>query len=221
MLFQILTLFPERYDRYFETGLPAKGRKKGLFDIRTVRISDYADPERNGRVDDAPYGGGPGMVMQIPPVDRALSALQETHEVVLFTPRGRLLDQKQVREFSTKKGLTLLSGYYEGVDERIAENLVDHQISIGRFILGSGDLAALCFIEAIIRLLPGYMGSAESAITESYENGYLEYPQYTRPAVYRNWGVPPIILSGNHQAIDEWRREKSLEITEERKDEKK
>lgn len=157
------------------------------------------------------------MILQVGPVDRALASLPRSYPVVLFTPRGHLLDQGMVRMFSGMPGLTLLSGYYEGVDERVADHFVDYQISLGDYILNSGDLAALCFIEAITRLLPGYMGSAESSVVESNEGGLIEYPQYTRPADYRGWRVPDVLISGDHGKVEKWRRQKSLEITAIRK----
>ncbi len=221
MNFQILTLFPERYHNYLETGLPSRALKKGLFSVHTAQLRDYADPRRNGRLDDTPYGGGPGMILEIGPIAAAMEALPEKYPVVFFTPRGRRLKQKHVRDFSRMPGLTLLAGFYEGVDERVAENLVDYQVSLGDFVLGSGDLPALCFMEAVTRLLPDYMGSAASLEIESNEEGLLEYPQYTRPAEYRGWKVPDVLLSGNHGAIAAWRRERSLEITRARQEEEK
>ena len=217
MKFQIITLFPERFHSYFEYGLPSRALKKGLLEIETIPLQDFAEPGRFPRVDDAPYGGGPGMVLQVGPVDRALQAATEKLPRVLFTPRGEVLDQKMVRRFLNGPGYTLISGYYEGVDERIAENLADYQISTGEYVLGSGDLPALCFIEAVSRLIPGYMGSAESGTIESNETELLEYPQYTRPSQYGEWKVPDVLLSGNHEVIAQWRREKSLEITRIRK----
>ncbi|MDH5657332.1 MAG: tRNA (guanosine(37)-N1)-methyltransferase TrmD [Spirochaetia bacterium] len=214
MKFQILTLFPERYTAYKESGLPARAHKKGLFEINTVNLRDFADPGRGDRIDDTPYGGGPGMVLEVSPIYRALNQLTEKFPVVLFTPRGKKLNQKMVRSFSGRTGFTLISGYYEGVDERVAEHLVDYEISLGDFILGSGDLPALCFIESVTRLIPGYMGSPESHIEESNENELLEYPQYTKPAEFNGWKVPDVLLSGNHKLIREWRMTKSREITE-------
>lgn len=219
MIFQVLTIFPERYSNYLETGLPARAIKKGLFEIHTVQLRDFADSNRPGRIDDTPYGGGPGMVVQVGPVDRALSSLPFRFPRVLFTPRGRKLNQKMVRSFLELPGLTLVPGFYEGVDERVAENLVDYQISIGDFVLNTGDLAALSLIEAITRLIPGYMGSPESHLEESNEDGMLEYPQYTRPFEYRGWKVPEILVSGDHGKIAQWRRLKSQEITEHRRNE--
>ncbi len=219
MIFQILTIFPERYASYIETGLPARASKKGLFRIHTVQLRDFADESRPGRIDDSPYGGGPGMVVQVGPVDRALSSLPEKFPTVMFTPRGQRLTQKLVRSFSELEGLTLIPGFYEGVDERVAENLCDYEISVGDYILNTGDLAALCLIEAVTRLIPGYMGSAESGIVESNEDGLLEYPQYSRPAEYKGWKVPEILLSGDHGKIADWRKQKSIEITDKRKNE--
>ncbi|MCB1172406.1 MAG: tRNA (guanosine(37)-N1)-methyltransferase TrmD [Leptospiraceae bacterium] len=213
MRFQILTLFPERFADYTKSGLPARAISKKLFELYTLNIRDFADPARKGRIDDAPYGGGPGMILEVGPIDRALQALPERSPVVLFTPRGRRLDQQQVRAFTALPGLTLLSGYFEGVDERVAQHLVDYQVSLGDFVLGSGDLPALCLIEAITRLIPGYMGSDESHLEESNEDGLLEYPQYTRPATYGEWAVPEVLLSGNHQAVRVWRQERQQEIT--------
>jgi tRNA (guanine37-N1)-methyltransferase len=198
--------------------LPARAYEKDLFNFKVYALRDYADPGRQGRIDDPPYGGGPGMVVQVGPIYRALEDLKVNLPRVLFTPRGEKLTQKRVREFSQMQGFTLIPGFYEGVDERVAEHLSDYQISIGDFILNSGDLAALCFIESITRLLPGYMGSDESGTEESNEGeGLLEYPQYTRPAEFNGWKVPDVLISGNHSKIREWRSEQSRIITEYRR----
>ncbi len=157
------------------------------------------------------------MVLQVGPIHRAIKSLPYSYPVVQFTPRGHLLDQKMVRMFTAMPGMTLLSGFYEGTDERVAEHLVDYEVSLGNFILNSGDLAALCFIESITRLLPGYMGCHQSGVEESNENGLLEYPQYTRPVDYAGWKVPDVLLSGDHGKIAAWRREQSLAITRERR----
>lgn len=219
MLFQVLTHFPQRYHAYLESGLPSKASQKKLFEIKAVQLRDFAETSRKGRVDDAPYGGGPGMVLQVGPIDRALQWLPQKLPVVLFTPRGERLNQRRVRRLASEgaKGYTLICGYFEGVDERVAENLVDFQISIGDFVLGSGDLPALCFIEALTRLLPGYTGCKESIAEESMETELLEYPQYTRPADYHGWHVPTVLLSGNHAEIKAWRRKQMEAITEYRK----
>lgn len=218
MIFQALTLFPQKYTDYLNYGLQARAHQKGLFELYPVHLRDFCDPGRQGRVDDTPYGGGPGMVLQVGPIDRALQSLEHRFPVILFTPRGVPLNQKLVRSFSQMEGLTLVSGYYEGVDDRVAEHLVDYEISLGNYILNSGDLAALCFIDAVTRLIPGFMGSPDSHAEESHEeDGLLEYPQYTRPAEYRGWNVPEILLSGDHGKIAAWRKQKSIEITENRK----
>ncbi len=219
MIFQVLTQFPERYSAYLESGLPARAHSRGLFELRTVQLRDFADPARKGRIDDTPYGGGPGMIVQIGPVHRALESLPRRFTTALLTPRGEMLTQQRVRELAALPGLTLICGYYEGVDERVAQRFADLQISIGSFVLGSGDLAALCLIEAITRLLPGYMGSPESQTEESHESEWLEYPQYTRPAEYMGMSVPAVLLEGNHQRIRAWREEQSRRITESRRNE--
>ncbi|MCB1164927.1 MAG: tRNA (guanosine(37)-N1)-methyltransferase TrmD [Leptospiraceae bacterium] len=214
MVFQIVTLFPERYRYFLESGLPSRGLKKALLELRFRQLRHFADPKRGGRVDDLPYGGGPGMVLEVGPIHRALGSFPEKHPVVLFTPRGQRLNQKMVRSFSELPGITLVSGYFEGVDERVAEHLVDYQISIGDFVLNSGDAAALCFLESVMRLLPGFMGSSQSHIEESHETeGMLEYPQYTRPPEYQGWQVPPVLLSGDHGKIAHWRKESSDRIS--------
>lgn len=214
MIYQIVTLFPERYRYFLESGLPSRGLKKALLELRLRQLRHFADPGRGGRVDDLPYGGGPGMVLQVGPIHRALQSFPDAFPVVLFTPRGRRLNQKDVRRFASFPGLTLVSGYFEGVDERVSRNLVDFEVSLGDFVLGSGDAAAVCFIESTSRLIPGFMGSSESMEEESHEEeGSLEYPQYTRPANYDGWQVPPILLSGDHGRIAEWRKERSEEIS--------
>lgn len=192
LLFQVLTLFPERYDVFFKSGLPGRAIQKNLIQIRPVQLRDFADPERKGRVDDAPYGGGPGMILQIGPIHRALQSLPVKLPVLLLTPSGERLNQRLVRRLHAQAaagnvkavgedlrasdaevtgGFTLICGFYEGVDHRVAEHLVDREISVGDFILNSGDPAALCLIESISRLVPGFMGCRESAVEESFEEG--------------------------------------------------
>ncbi|PKL32516.1 MAG: tRNA (guanosine(37)-N1)-methyltransferase TrmD [Spirochaetae bacterium HGW-Spirochaetae-10] len=253
LLFQIITLFPERYEIFFNSGLPAKAIQKKLISIRPVQLRDFADPERKGRVDDAPYGGGPGMILQVGPIYRALQSLPVKLPVILLTPSGERLNQSLVRTLFDEAssgnrkergddgvtgGFTLICGFYEGVDQRVAEYLVDREVSLGDFILNSGDPAALCLIEAVSRLVPGFMGKMESADEESFEavpdsdsNGervedidtakagpgqLLEYPQYSRPADFMGWKVPEILLSGHHGEVRKWRMEQRLERTRNR-----
>ena len=211
----VLTQFPHLYKAYIREGLPKRAVERNIFRIETIQLRDFADPARKGRIDDAPYGGGPGMIMQIAPLHRALDSVAEkSFPVVLLTPQGTRLTQQVIAELkqllsnsppSLPSGLTIISGYYQGIDARVEEHLIDYSISIGDFTLGSGDLAALVLIEALNRLLPNYMNSPASLSSESAENGSLEFPQYTRPAQYREWSVPPVLLSGHEKAIHEWR----------------
>lgn len=245
VLFQVITLFPERYEVFFNSGLPARAIQKKLIGVRPIQLRDFADPERKGRVDDSPYGGGPGMILQVGPISRALESLPVSLPVLLLTPSGERLTQAMVRGFSDAAvagnvrsapeesgvtgGYTLICGFYEGVDQRVAEYLVDREISLGDFILNSGDPAALCLIESISRLIPGFMGRMESADEESFETfgevggeverdgGQLvEYPQYSRPADFNGWRVPEVLLSGNHGAVREWRQQQRVERTRSR-----
>lgn len=239
ILFQVITLFPERYEIFFKSGLPAKAIQKRLISIHPVQLRDYADPERKGRVDDAPYGGGPGMILQVGPIYRALQSLPVKLPVILLSPTGERLNQSLVRTLYQEAasgnrkdgagdgvtgGYTLICGYYEGVDQRVAEYLVDREVSLGDFILNSGDPAALCLIEALSRLVPGFMGRMESASEESFEataltsepEELLEYPQYSRPADFMGWKVPEVLLSGHHGEVRKWRMEQRLERTRNR-----
>ncbi|GIX43388.1 MAG: tRNA (guanine-N(1)-)-methyltransferase [Leptospiraceae bacterium] len=227
--FQIITLFPERYNAYFSTGLPHKALLNKIIDYTTVNLLDYAIVKnKKKKIDDKPYGGGPGMVLRIEPVDKALNSLKEKFPVIAMTPSGLPLNQNILNKFYKKLleknifGLTFISGYYEGFDQRILDYLVDYEFSIGDFILNSGDLAILCFIDAFCRLIPGFLGKKESLIEESFnksigESFLLEYPQYTKPREYKGWKVPEILLSGNHKLIEKWRYEKSLDRTNQRK----
>lgn len=241
IVFQIITQFPERYEIFFKSGLPAKAISKKLIQIYPIQLRDFADLHRKGRVDDSPYGGGPGMVLQVGPIYRALEALPLKLPVILLSPSGERLTQELVRSLSSEAiqgncnydskvqndisgGFTILCGYYEGVDQRVADHFVDRQISIGDFVLNSGDAAAICLIEAISRLIPGFMGSDQSEIEESFErlpndldNELLvEYPQYSRPADFMGFKVPEVLLSGHHGQVQKWRMEQRLKRTKNR-----
>ena len=174
--------------------------------------------DRHRTVDDAPYGGGPGMVMKITPIAAALGDLRRPETKVIFlTPQGRPLKQSIVREYAKVEHLILLCGHYEGVDQRVVDHLVDDEISIGDYILTNGVLGALVLTDAIVRLIPGVLGDDQSAVTESFEMGLLDHPHYTRPVEFNGWEVPPVLLSGNHGAIASWRAEQALEATKKRR----
>lgn len=199
------------------TSILGRARRAGIADIRARNLRDWTD-DRHRTTDDTPYGGGPGMVMKIEPVHRALMALRgEGSRVLLLTPQGRVFRQEEARRLSRCGHLIFVCGHYEGVDERVAEHLVDEEISLGDFVLSNGLLAALVVVDAVVRLLPGALGDEESARQDSFEEGLLDCPHYTRPADYMGWKVPEVLLSGNHAAIARWRREQAERRTRERR----
>lgn len=192
-----------------------KAQEKGLIEIGLHDIRNWAF-DKHRMTDDAPYGGGCGMVMKVEPVERALTTVRRDELqplVVLMTPQGETFNQKIAVEFARQSQLILICGRYEGFDERIRENLAEREISIGDYILTGGELSALVVIDAVARLVPGVLGNDESAHTESFSQGLLEYPQYTRPAEYKGWNVPDVLVSGNHAQIERWRKEQSLKKT--------
>ena len=199
-----------------EHSILKRAREEGLLDVRAVDIRDYTT-DRNRQADDSPYGGGPGMVMKPEPIFAAVEALAAEppppDRVVLLTPRGRRFDQSVARELSLYQRLILICGRYEGVDERVHQHLATDRISLGDFVLTGGELAALAVADAVARLRPGVLGKDESSDSESFTEPLLEYPHYTRPAEFRGWGTPEVLLSGNHGAVDRWRREQSLRET--------
>lgn len=186
-----------------------------MVEIHLHNIRDYAE-DKHKMTDDAPYGGGGGMVMKVEPIDRALaSILPERDDVltVLLTPQGETFSQKMAEEMSLCSRIILICGHYEGVDERVRDHLVDKEISMGDYILTGGELSAMTIVDAISRLVPGVLGNCESASSDSFSMGFLEYPHYTRPSDYRGWLVPEVLLSGNHREIQAWRRKESLRRT--------
>lgn len=188
-------------------------REKGLAEIRMRNLRDWA-PGKHHVTDEPPYGGGAGMVMKVEPIALALDELRRPESrVILLSAQGKRFDQKTARRLAAEKHLIMVSGHYEGVDQRVADHLVDEEISIGDYILTNGTLSALVVADAVVRLLPGVLGDAESAADESFSHGLLEYPHYTRPAEFRGWKVPDILLGGNHGAIETWRREQARERT--------
>ena len=217
--FDILSVFPEMFSSPLQTSLLKKAQEKGLIDVRLWDIRQYAE-DKHRMTDDAPYGGGGGMVMKVEPIDRALSAVTPVPGetlVILLTPQGETFNQQMAEQFSRYSRLVLICGHYEGVDERVREYLVEKEVSIGDYILTGGELSALVFVDAVSRLIPGVLGNSESAACDSFSMGLLEYPHYTRPGSYRGWDVPDVLLSGNHAEIQLWRRKESLKRTWERR----
>lgn len=220
MIFEILTLFPEMFDSYLATSILGRAIAQGNIQVRCHNIRDFTT-DKHRMTDDAPYGGGSGMVMKPEPLVRGLEAVQGTDEtrarVILLSPQGRLFDQKLARELSRLPRLIMVCGKYEGVDERVRVLGVDEEISIGDYILTGGELAAMVILEATARLLPGVLGDEGSTQEESFEEGLLEYPHYTRPREFMGCQVPDVLLSGNHQEIAAWRRRKAIEGTFEKR----
>ncbi len=215
MIFDVLSLFPEMFLSPLESSLLKRAREKGLIDVRLCDIRRYAE-DKHKMTDDAPYGGGGGMVMKVDPIDRALASLPPVEgqaSVVLLTPQGETFNQKMAEQLSRLSRIVLICGHYEGVDERVREYLVDREISIGDYVITGGELSALVVIDAVSRLIPGVLGNSESALADSFSMGMLEYPHYTRPSVYKGWEVPEVLLSGNHAEIQSWRRRKALTRT--------
>jgi tRNA (guanine37-N1)-methyltransferase len=218
MRFDVLTLFPGMIESPFAESILGKAADKALIEIRAHNLRDWAEG-KHLTTDDTPYGGGDGMVMKVDPVARALQDLRrETpgSRVLLMTPQGRRFDQQAAAELATLPGLIFVCGRYEGIDERI-RGLVDAEYSLGDFVLTGGELPAMTIIDAVARLLPGVLGSSGSAVHDSFADGLLEYPQYTRPADFQGEQVPEILLSGNHAAIARWRRREQLKRTLERR----
>jgi tRNA (guanine37-N1)-methyltransferase len=213
----ILTLFPAMGEGLLGESMLRIAREKGAADIRLRNLRDWA-PGKHRVTDEPPYGGGAGMVLKVEPIALAVEELrQPASRVILLAAQGRRFDQATAKRLAGEKHLIMISGHYEGIDQRVAEHLVDEEISLGDYILTNGTLAAMVVTDAVVRLLPGVLGDEQSAADESFSHGLLEYPHYTRPAEFRGWKVPDILLSGNHAAIEAWRREQARERTRERR----
>ena len=216
MKFYILTLFPEMVEGVLDTSILKRAREAGCIDFDAVNIRNYTLDKHN-KVDDYPYGGGAGMVMQAQPIYDAYNAVCERagHRVPCYymTPQGKLFEQADARKLAQEQDICLLCGHYEGVDERVLEAICDGYFSIGDYVLTGGELPALVMIDAISRMVPGVLTNAESGEDESLENNLLEYPQYSRPECWEGRNVPPILLSGDHAKVDQWRLEQSIERT--------
>lgn len=213
--FDVLSIFPEMLQSPLEFSLLKKAREKGLIEVGLHNIRDWAE-DKHRMTDDAPYGGGCGMVMKVEPVARAVAAVKRPGKaslVVLMTPQGEIFNQSIAAKFARLDQIILICGRYEGVDERIREHLADWEVSLGDYILTGGELSALVVIDATSRLIPGVLGNDASASRESFSQGLLEYPQYTRPARYSGWHVPEVLLSGNHAQIERWQRIEALRRT--------
>ena len=219
MRIDIITLFPELLKSPFEASILKRALDSGKAEVVFHDLRDYSTNKQK-QVDDYPFGGGAGMVMQIEPIDRCIQALKEkrTYDAVIYlTPDGTTLNQKQANHFSTLENIILLCGHYKGVDQRVRDHLITHEISIGDFVLSGGELAAAVLCDSIIRLIPGVLGDESSALTDSFQDGMLAPPIYTRPADYKGWKVPEILTSGNTPKVDEWRDQKALERTQKRR----
>ncbi len=216
MMIEVLTLFPELFPGPLSGGVTGRGLAAGLLDLRLHNLRDYTH-DRHRQVDDIPYGGGAGMVLKPEPIFEAVRARTGNGPVILLTPQGELLNQSLVRNLAGYDDLYLICGRYEGVDERVATDLVDRQISIGDYVLTGGELPAMVLIDAVSRLVAGVLGSEASPKDESFDHDLLEYPHYTRPAVFEGHAVPEVLLSGHHAEIERWRRSQAAERTRRRR----
>ena len=213
MKIELLTLFPEMMERVLSESILGRAQKKGILSITCHNIRDYTD-DKHRRVDDYPYGGGRGMVMQVEPIYNAYVHLTKDLEtkprVIYLSPQGRVLNQEMAQELSQQEHLMLICGHYEGIDERVLDLIVDEEISIGDYVLTGGELGALVLCDAVCRLIPGVLKDEECFLNESHQDGLLEYPQYTRPEMFLDKKVPDVLLSGHHANIEAWRKEQSI-----------
>jgi tRNA (guanine37-N1)-methyltransferase len=217
MRIDVLTLFPAMFAGPLDESIVKRARQAGLLDLRIHNLRDYAH-DRHKTVDDRPFGGGPGMLLKPEPLFEAIETLaRETTRVILLSPAGRVFSQAVARELAQFDDLLLVSGHYEGFDERVREQLADDELSVGDYVLTNVALPAMIIVDAVTRLLPGALGDDQSAHEESFSHGLLEYPQYTRPAEFRGLKVPEVLLSGNHAEIARWRLEQARQRTKERR----
>lgn len=220
MIFDVLTLFPESIDRFLNESIIGRAREKGIITVNTINIRDYS-LDKHRKVDDYPYGGGAGMVMTPQPLydawENVVKQGSKMPKTIYMSPQGRVLTQSICEEFKNEERLVIICGHYEGIDERVLEEIVDEEISIGDYVLTGGELPAMVLIDCISRLIDGVLSSDESYLKESHYNGLLEFPQYTRPTEYRGKKVPDILISGHHANIEKWRYLKMLERTRDKR----
>lgn len=220
MLIDIITIFPGMFDPILNESIIKRARERNILRINIHNLRDYAS-DKHRKVDDRPFGGGPGMVMTPEPIFKAVEAIVKKGKtkVILLTPQGRTLTQKLVKELSKNKQLILICGHYEGVDERVSRRLADEDISIGDYVLTGGELPAMVLTDAVARLIPGVLGDKNSLNFESFKGNLLEYPQYTRPSNFNGIKVPAVLLSGDHKKIEDWRNKQAIKITKRRRPE--
>ena len=211
LTFDVITLFPELFEEHLNHLPFKKAIQKGLLKVNLHNLRDYA-LDSYGTVDGKPYGGGTGMVLMVEPISKALGRIENKERTVLMSPRGKKFDQKKAVEYAGLQQITLICGRYEGVDARVEEHLVDESVSVGDYVLSGGELPALAIMESVTRLLPGVLEKEDAAAKESFENGFLEHPQYTRPEDFKGMKVPEVLLSGNHKEIEKWKKENSTKI---------
>lgn len=217
MQIDILTLFPKIFPGALGESIIGRAVARELVKIQAIDLRKYTHDAR-GTVDDKPYGGGPGMLMKVEPIVEAVESIRQPGSVVVLTsPRGELFNQQLALELTKERHLIILAGHYEGVDQRAIELAVDREISLGDYVLTSGNLAAMVMVDAIVRLLPGVLGDDQSSVDESHSSGLLEYPQYTRPFEFRGKMVPEVLLSGDHQKIEAWRQHQSEQLTRQKR----
>ena len=219
MRIDILTLFPNMMNMFFEESIMKRAQKKGLLEVVFHDLHNYSTT-RYGSVDDYPYGGGAGMVMAIEPLASCIEKLQSerTYDDIIYTaPDGEMLGQAMSNELSLKQNLMVLCGHYKGIDERLREHFITREISIGDYVLTGGELAAAVICDTVVRLIPGVIGDEQSALSDSFQDGLVAPPEYTRPPDFRGWKVPEVLLSGNHAKIEQWRYEQAVERTRQRR----
>ena len=212
MIFNFLTIFPELIDSFSNVGLISKAIKKNILEMNVIHLREFTDDPQK-RVDDKPYGGGPGMILRYAPISKGLQSLENAGHIVYLSPQGSKLNTKKIIQLKDYKCITFICGRYEGVDQRIIDNLVDEEISIGDYVISGGEIASMVIAEAIIRRIDGVPEDIKSIEEESFENGLLDYPQYTRPELIDDLKTPSVLLTGNHAEIDRWRRKMCLGIT--------